>query len=486
MSLWNGNISGGDLVVAILVAILVGLPLYRLSRFHPLHGFPGPRLHKMTQLPMLYYALRGTGHNNVKSLHDQYGPVVQTGPNTVSFLAPSAIKQIYSSSNALDKSSAYNIKSMPGEGIFFFKDKATHAPRRRLWTRAFSDHALSQYHDQLVLEVEHLIHCLLKRAAKSGQVDLVNILPQYAWDNTVSFLRSQSLLDSDDPDRIVHMGATMFEMTELFSHIEPLFQLISCIPGISLSFEKLAFAAAERRLKKGSNFRDGISHLVDGDESQLKLSPSDLPIETGIILIGGADTTAGVLVLLLYFLIANPKWIPLLREELGIFRDQAPSHWLRSLDQPVILNAFIQESLRLGTPFPGFPRVAPKGGVAIDGHYVPGGTAVNVPGWAYHLDEKIFSNPTIFDPERWIENGKFSSAKTTLLAFSGGPFGCVGQKLALLQFRILLTMLVLQLEITPVPGFNPEKFWNGIRNRRATTFQEPLWVNVRNLSNELM
>lgn len=217
----------------------------------------------------------------------------------------------------------------------------------------------------------------------------------------------------------------------------------------------------------------------------------------------GADTIAGSIVLLLYFLIANPKWIPLLRKELGIFRDQAPSQWLRSLDQLIILNAFIQESLRLGSPFQGFPRVAPKDGAVIDGHYVPGGTTVNVPGWAYHLDEGLFPNPTVFDPERWFEKGNFSAAKATLLTFSSGafripllhsyikhhflgPFGCVGQKLALLQFRILLAMLVVQLDITPAPGFNADKFWNGVRNRRATTFREPLWVNVRNLSNKIM
>ncbi|KAJ6507794.1 cytochrome P450 [Mycena vitilis] len=482
LGLWNTTISFTiESGVGLTAVILVAIALYRLSPFHPLSGIPGPPLHKITQLASLYYAIRGTGHIKIKALHDQYGRIVRTGPNTVSFLSASAMKQIYSSSNAFDKSTAYNIRSMSGDAIFFFKDKASHAPRRRLWTRSFSDYALSQYHDQLVLEVEHLIRCLLKRTAESGQVDLTTIIPQYTYDsiNTL-FLSGQafpSLMDSGDPDRIAPGGTTMFEMTELFSHIEPLFCLIKCIPGITLSFEKLSIAAAERRLKKGATFQDGISYWLDGDESQPKMSPSDLPIETGIILIGGADTSAGVLVLMLYFLLANPQWIALLREELDTFKDQAPINWLRSLDQLVVLNAVIQESLRLGSPFPGFPRVTPQGGAVIDGHYVPGGTAVNVPGWAFHLDEEQFPDPTVFDPNRWIEDGKLSLSKA-LLAFSAGPFGCVGQKLVYVQFRILVAMLVLELEITPMPEFDPDLFLSGVRNRRATTFQKPLWVHV--------
>ncbi|KAJ7679134.1 cytochrome P450 [Mycena polygramma] len=482
LGLWNDNIAFTvESGVGLIAVVLVAIALYRLSPFHPLYGLPGPPLHKITQLTTLYYAIRGTGHNKIKALHDQYGRVVRTGPNTVSFLSASAIKQIYSSSNAFDKSTAYNIRTMRGEGIFFFKDKASHAPRRRLWTRSFSDYALSQYHDQLVLKVEHLIRCLLKRTTDSGRVDLTTIIPQYAYDsiNTLFFSGQAfpSLMDSDDPDRIAPGGTTMFEMMELFGHMEPLFHLIKCIPGITLSFEKLSIAAAERRLKKGPAFQDGISYWLDGDESQPKMTPSDLPIESGIILIGGADTGAGVLVIMLYFLLANRKWITLLREELDTFKDQAPINWLRSLDQLVVLNAVIQESLRLGSPFIGFPRVAPQGGAVIDGRYVPGGTAVNVPGWAFHLDEEQFPDPTVFDPNRWIEDGKLSLSKA-LLTFSAGPFGCVGQKLVCVQFRILVAMLVLELEITPMPGFEPEKFWKGVRNRRATTFQEPLWVHA--------
>ncbi|KAJ6584478.1 cytochrome P450 [Mycena capillaripes] len=446
------------ILAALSGIILLAIPLYHLSR---------------------------NRHHKVKALHDKYGRVVQTGPNTVSFLSSSAIRQIYNSSNALDKTTAYDVQHLQGEGLFFIKDKATHNCRRRIWNRSFSEQALLQYHDHLVVEAQRLIHWLLKRTADNGQVDLVRILPQYSFDsiNAVFFSGNAfpSLLDSDDPAQIAPEASKFFALSEVLTHIEPLFHLAMYIPGISMfmGFEKLSINAALKRLKNGPTFQDGISHWLDGDESQPKLDPSDLPIEAETILIGGADTIGGVAVFVLYFLLANPRWMALLRQELDNHaEEQALDYRLRSLDELPILNSVIQESLRLGTPLPGLPRIVPEGGIIIDGHHVPSGTVVNVPVWAYHLDEEYFPNATAFDPGRWIEDGKFSPAKTSLLVFGGGPFNCVGQKLVFVQFRIMIATLVLELEVTPAPGFNAVKFWDGIRNRRTTTFSTPFPVRV--------
>ncbi|KAJ7473679.1 cytochrome P450, partial [Mycena galericulata] len=464
--------------------------IYRASPLHRLHGTPGPLLHKITELPMLYYALHGTRHNKVRTLHARYGRVVRTGPNTVSFLSASAIGQIYSSASAFDKSTAYDVQHLQGEGLFLIKDKATHNVRRRIWNRSFSDHALSQYHDQLVFEVERLIRCLLKKTTDDGKVNLVDILPQYSFDSIVSFAPLQftstsiileyrmPLLDSGDPDRIAPGGSSFFAISEVLTHIEPLFHLAMYIPGISmlLAFEKLSIRAADRRLKNGPSFQDGISHWV----CKQTLFPHSYSFISLVSLKATrADTIGGVAVFVLYFLMMNPEWMALLRHELDELEDQSPNHQLRSLDQLATLNSVIQESLRLGTPLPGLPRLVPDGGAVIDGHRIPSGTVVNVPIWAYHLNEEYFPNPTVFDPGRWIENGKFCPTKIMLLAFGGGPFNCVGQKLVFAQFRIFIAMLVLQLEINPTAAFDGPEFWNGIRNRRTTAFSMPLWVQVR-------
>ncbi|KAJ7649472.1 cytochrome P450 [Mycena polygramma] len=463
---------------------LVVLPAYRLSPFHSLYEYPGPFLHKISELPMLYYTIRGIAHIKVRELHDKYGRTVQTGPNSVSFLSPASISTIYGSATALDKASAYDIQHLDGAGLFFMKDKATHGRRRRIWNRSFSDNALAGYHDEVVQGVEHLIRCLLKRTKDDGKVDLVRLLPQYAFDSINSVFFSghafSSLMDSDDPQRIAPQASEFFAISEILTHIEPLFHMTMKIPGIGalLEFEKVSIRAAERWLKNGAKFTDGISHWFEGDLSQPKLDAADLPIEAETILIGGADTMGITSTLILYQLLANPKWLAAVRKELDEQFDGLPAaHQLRALDGPII-NAVLQESLRLGTPLPGLPRLVPHGGTVIDRRFLPAGTVVSVPLGAYHVDEAYFPDPHVFDPNRWIDEGRFAPSKHLLLAFGAGPFNCVGQKLVFMQFRIMLAMVLTQLDIAPVPGFDAAKFWKGLRNRRTTTFLEPLFVKA--------
>ncbi|KAJ7087626.1 cytochrome P450 [Mycena belliarum] len=491
LAAWKGDLTNLSKLASYSAAtvsgmFLVVLPAYRLSPFHGLYEYPGPLLHKISELPMLYYTLRGITHLKVRELHDKYGRTVQTGPNSVSFLSPASISTIYGSATALDKASAYDIQHMDGAGLFFMKDKATHARRRRIWNRSFSDNAIAGYHDEVVQCVEHLIRCLLKRTADNGKVDLVKLLPQYSFDslNSVFFSGhafSPSLMDSDDPKRIVAQAAEFFAISESLTHIEPLFHMTMKIPGIGalLEFEKISIRSAESWLRNGPSFADGISHWFDTDPSQPKLEAADLPIEAETLLIGGADTIGGVSVSVVFQLLANPKWLAALRKELDEqFEGPPAGHQLRDLDDLPIINAVLQESLRLGAPLPGLPRLVPESGTVIDGNFLPAGTFVSVPIGAYHVDEEYFPDPHVFDPSRWIDEGRFAPSKHLLLAFSAGPFNCVGQKLVFMQLRIMLAMVLTQLDITPTAGFDAAKFWAGVRNRRTTTFTEPLWVKV--------
>ncbi|KAJ7261067.1 cytochrome P450 [Mycena rebaudengoi] len=486
LGIWSGDFL--RVVYYSLLALFVGafvlMPLYRLSPLHPLYRFPGPILHKVSELPMFYYAAQGIRHTVVKGLHDQYGPIVQTGPNTVSFSSVPAISQIYGSSNALDKTTAYDMHPIPGEGLFFIKDKATHTRRRKIWNRAFSNQALTQYHDPLVAEIQHLIDALLKRTQEKGKVDLVRILPQYAYDSTnVIFLSghafSPSLLDSDDHENIVKEGSTSFGVSESLTHIEPFFHMLNELPLAKLlKFEVLCTQTAARRIQNGPKFKDGMSYMLDGDGGQPTLSHDDLAIEVETAIIGGSETVGAMSIFTIYFLITHKQWLEKLRNELDeTFPSETPLQPINPLDKLVILNAFIQEVFRLGMPFSGLPRLVPSPGMAIDGKYVPGGTEVNVPIWTYHVDEEVFPNANTFDPGRWIVNGEFSPTPA-LLTFGAGPFNCVGSRLAYVQLRLITAMLVLNLDFISADDFDELKFWKGVRNRRATTFVESFYVQA--------
>jgi cytochrome P450 len=137
----------------------------------------------------------------------------------------------------------------------------------------------------------------------------------------------------------------------------------------------------------------------------------------------GSDTTATVLAFLVFFLISNPYALKLLRAELED-PNLDSSTWLHPLRLAKLpyLDAVIWESLRLGTPFPGLPRVVPEPGAVLDGRFFPAGTVVSIPAHVQQISAENFSpEPMKWIPERWLgEDLKFHTNKSAMMCFSYG------------------------------------------------------------------
>jgi len=110
-----------------------------------------------------------------------------------------------------------------------------------------------------------------------------------------------------------------------------------------------------------------------------------------------------------------------------------------ALDSLPLLNALIQETLRLHHPSP-MPqkRVVPPAGTTIDGYTIPGGVQISMSPHCMHLNEQVYPEPLAFRPERWIPNpekleegyDEVKEAKRWFWAFSNGGKMCIGSNLA--------------------------------------------------------
>lgn len=74
---------------------------YRSSPLHPLYRFPGPFLAKTTYLYEIYFDLIKGGRytEEIKRLHDIYGPLIQINPNGLHANDPSFIEEVYAGGN---------------------------------------------------------------------------------------------------------------------------------------------------------------------------------------------------------------------------------------------------------------------------------------------------------------------------------------------------------------------------------------------------
>lgn len=51
-------------------------------------------------------------------------------------------------------------------------------------------------------------------------------------------------------------------------------------------------------------------------------------------------------------------------------------------------------------------RIVPEGGLQIDEHHIPAGTAVGMNAWVLHYDKAVFGDDAYsFRPERWEDDG---------------------------------------------------------------------------------
>jgi cytochrome P450 len=194
-------------------------------------------------------------------------------------------------------------------------------------------------------------------------------------------------------------------------------------------------------------------------------------------LIGGNDTTSNTLAWGLIYLADTTGPQTKLRQRLHTaFTASRPPAVEEILKASIpYLEAVIEEVMRLSIVIPIVARRATCDTTVL-GRYIPKGTEVefvlNGPGFlkppfAVQKDQRTGSAKTSpvgdwnvddiheFVPERWIEedeDGKesFNALKGPMLTFGGGPRGCYGKRLAYMEMRIIVVLLMWHFDFLPI------------------------------------
>ena len=80
--------------LAVLSTFILLIAIYRIY-FHPLSRIPGPFLARCSTLWQNYHYVRGTWHEDIRLLHEKYGPVVRISHHEISFVDATALKRVY-------------------------------------------------------------------------------------------------------------------------------------------------------------------------------------------------------------------------------------------------------------------------------------------------------------------------------------------------------------------------------------------------------
>lgn len=190
----------------------------------------------------------------------------------------------------------------------------------------------------------------------------------------------------------------------------------------------------ERREDPLSSVRDDVlsvllrAHHEDGSP----LGDREIRDEILTMIMAGFETTTAGLAWAFERLLHEPRVLNRLRDEL----DRGESEYL---------DAVVKEVLRAR---PAVPIVARKvrEPVEIAGYEMPAGTVLMAAVYLVHTDPSVYPNPEEFRPER------FSDARPdprAWIPFGGGVRRCLGASLAQLEMKIVLRMVLKELDLEP-------------------------------------
>lgn len=105
------------------------------------------------------------------------------------------------------------------------------------------------------------------------------------------------------------------------------------------------------------------------------------------------------------------------------------------------------------------------------------GDAIWFPVQGLHMDEKYFSHPNKFDPERFNDNNKQNINQSVYMPFGIGPRNCIASRFALMECKSLLYHLVLNFQLNKCKKTqNPLQLK---RNSGNVDAENGLWIELK-------
>ena len=373
------------------------MPLYILATivfnlcFHPLRKIPGPKIFAASRLPYVYSALSGRLAVDLKTFHEQYGPVVRTAPTEISFTEPTAWETIYGQRQSRYAKFKKNYDTFHqnqndlAHSLFIAGDE-DHLRMRKVLTHAFSERSLHEQEPIIQGHIDTLIKNLHHQVGHSSQpVDLVD------WFNYVAFDIVADLSFGEPFDTLNNSGYRPW--VKILSKAWKVFTFVSSLKSIFPSGRIFTFIIPESLIRKQlDNFNivldrvrertklerdrpDFISYMVKHNSGK-SMTSTEIVSNASLLIAAGTETVATLLPAAAYLLATNPATMVRATSEVrNAFQDGTPID-IRSVSSLKYLSAVITEALRLFPPVPeGLPRVTPAEGQSICNLWIPGGVS---------------------------------------------------------------------------------------------------------------
>ncbi|MBT9587780.1 cytochrome P450 [bacterium] len=187
----------------------------------------------------------------------------------------------------------------------------------------------------------------------------------------------------------------------------------------------------ERR-RQSNPPEDLLQALLEARDPDTAQPMSDLQLcdELVTLLMAGHETVANTLVWSLFLLSRHPD----VRRRL-------------EAEEEGIADRVVLEALRLYPPVGVYGRRS-LGPDVLCGYPIGAGQIVSIAPYVLHRHPEFWPNPEGFDPDRFLQE----RPRGSFAPFAAGPRQCIGNHMAILEARLVLTALARQVRLNLVPG----------------------------------
>lgn len=318
-------------------------------------------------------------------------------------------------------------------GIFSMNgDK--HRQQRRLMMPAFHKKRIETYRDDMTSLTLNMLKDWQPGAVRDIHQDMMELTLQIAC---------KTLFGVDVRGSGYNIGTTIHRWIKM--NLNPAVMLKIDLPGtpyrrfIRTADElNAAFQEIVDRKRNSGDEGDVLSMLIQSrDEDGEQMTEDELIGQANILFFAGHETTANAVTWALFLLSQNPKIYANVVEELeGVLHGESPT--IDQIGQLDLLERVIKESMRVLPPVPFLLRFAAED-TELGGYGIPTATEVIFSPYITHHSPEIYSDPTRFDPDRWLT---INPSPYEYIPFGAGIRMCIGATFAMLESKILLSIIL--------------------------------------------
>ncbi|MEI6328383.1 MAG: cytochrome P450 [Pseudanabaena sp.] len=372
----------------------------------------------------------------------KYGGIFKThifGGPSVFMVGAEANQFIFANENKyFDVSWPASTQALLGANSLSMQMGHTHGSRRKLMAQAFQPRALASYTPAIALITDRY----LQRWQQMGSLTWYPEIRDYTFD-----IASTLLLDT--PERFRPLLSKYFHAwcaglfstplrlpwTKFGKAMRARHEILELI-GEIVQIRQQAIAMGE------GLGNDALSILLQAEDEQgNKLSLDELKDQILTLLFAGHETLTSAIASFCLLLAQHPEVSDRARLEQQTLIASEPEITTDTLKQMPYLDAVMKEVLRFVPPVGGAFRKVTQD-FEFKGYRIPKGWTVIYQIKQSHQDETIYSEPDIFNPDRFLETTTDKQKLFSYVPFGGGMRECLGKEYAKLEMKIFGAMLL--------------------------------------------